>query len=443
MTLTEAAFWTKRVGVIALAGFGVFVVAAFVLTSLSDPPKPPEYLTPNWACTETKEEFLEQRLEIPSLAVNTDSENVFEIETDTGKVNSLSSLDIINVYAYKKEPQKLDNQLQAKSIASYLGFEAEEIYRKGTTDYIWTNPSIERSLTVDAKTLNFVMTTDRSYVRDIAKSSPVPTETEAISLAKNAVRRLEILGKDFNYNDAGNITTHLIDINPDRTYSEAPSLSEAEMVRVDFHKTKPMISIRENIENSRAMINSLNRTLGQATEDEIIVNERRITIYQYSTIVTYQNPTSSNISVYVGPRDSSTRTLSNIYEIDFTYWPIEQESCGTYELVSPGYAIDKVQEGEASLVYLNDRDGDEIVDYQPRSVSKYIIYDIAIAYYESVEQPTFLQPIYVISGETVFKNETRGEFHFFYPAINYDIVGDRVTLPEAPVSESSGSSLGL
>jgi hypothetical protein len=442
MTLTEAAFWTKRVGVIVGVISLLFVIVVIIFSN-SNQDLPPEYLTANYACTETAEEFLENRLEIPSLEVNSDSENIFEIQTDTGKVNSLSNLEIINVHKYRVETQQLDNQIKAKSIASALGFDPEAIYRKGTTDYIWTSPVNSRSLNIDAKNLNFIMTTNSSYIRDISKELPVPTENEAIALAKNSIRKLQILGSDFNYNDPSNITTYLIDINPDGSYSEAPSLADAELVRVDFHKSKPMISIKEGVENSAAMINTLDNNIGPATEDEIIVNERRIKIFNYSTVVTYQNPSLSNISVYVGPEDKNSETFKNIYRIDFTYWQLEQESCGTYELVSPTYALEKIQSGEGSLVYLNDKNGDEIEEYQPRSVNKYVIYNIDIAYYEPITQPLFLQPIYVVSGEAVFKNDTRGEFHFFYPAINYDIVKDKVDLPEAPTDDTSGSPLDL
>jgi hypothetical protein len=438
MTLTEAAFWTKRIGVIVGVLATLFIILVIVLSS-GQTNRPPEYIESTCACTETKEEFLEYKLEIPSLEVNTDSENVFELQTDTGKVDSLSSLEIINVHKYKEKEQQLDNQLRAKEIASALGFDPESIHRIGTTGYVWSNSSNSRNLQINAKTLNFQMNTNNpaEYIREIKKENTLPTESEAIALAKNAMRSLGILGSDYNYNDSGNITTYLVDINPDGTYSEAPSLAEAELIRVDLNKTKPMITIKDSISNSQAIINDLNRSLDDPETDEIIVNDQRITVYNYSTVVTYPNPSKSNVSIYVGPKDENSVTMQNIYQIDFTYWPIEVESCGTYELVSPAYALDKVQDGEGSLVYLNDKNGDEIEEYQPRSVQKYIIYDIAIAYYEPRTQPTFLQPIYVITGETVFKDSSRGEFHIFYPAINYDIVHDKIDLQENTTEEGS------
>jgi hypothetical protein len=442
MTLTEAAFWTKRVGVILAGLVGIFVIVVIILSGRT-PTSAPEYENANYACTETKEEFLEHKLEIPSLEVNSDSENVFEVQTDTGRVDDLSSLKIINVHKYKVKEQRLDAQLKAKEIASALGFEPEAVHRKGTTGYVWSNSETKKSLEVNARTLNFQMNTSSSYVRELAKENALPTENEAISLAKNVVRRLNILESTYNYNEADNIETFLVDINPDGTYSEAASLAEAELIKVDLHKTRPMISIREDIQNSQAVINSLNKNLGDPEEDEIVINDQRITVYNYSTIVTYPNPSNSNISIYVGPEDDIDNSIPQIYRIDFNYWPIESESCGTYELVSPAYAIDRVQEGAGSLVYLNDINGDEIEPYQPRSVNKYIIYDIAVAYYESRDQLEFLQPIYVITGETEFKNGERGEFHIFYPAINYEIVDDRQVLEEAPTEGDSGGGLGL
>jgi hypothetical protein len=55
MTLTEAAFWTKRFGVIALGAFVIFVVV-IILTTLGDREDDYflQYLTPNFACTLTQ-----------------------------------------------------------------------------------------------------------------------------------------------------------------------------------------------------------------------------------------------------------------------------------------------------------------------------------------------------------------------------------------------------
>ena len=64
-----------------------------------------------------------------------------------------------------------------------------------------------------------------------------------------------------------------------------------------------------------------------------IVNERRVEMYNFSTLITHQNPVKSNVSVYVGPEDREQDKFNNIYQIDYRHWDIEEDSCGTYELV--------------------------------------------------------------------------------------------------------------
>ena len=77
MTLTEASFWTRRFGVIVLV---VIFIMGITLSILFWPKKvkpPEEYLIPNYACTNTKEEFLEKAvLDIPSLKIDPASEEI-------------------------------------------------------------------------------------------------------------------------------------------------------------------------------------------------------------------------------------------------------------------------------------------------------------------------------------------------------------------------------
>jgi hypothetical protein len=62
---------------------------------------------------------------------------------------------------------------------------------------------------------------------------------------------------------------------------------------------------------------------------------------------------------------------------------------------------------------------------------------VFLVYYEDREELGFLQPVYVISGEAIFENDTKGLFDFFYPAINYSIVQNRIELPEPEIIEKS------
>ena len=86
MTLTEASFWTKRLGVIALGALIIVVIIILVIVMNSNiEVVMPQYLEPNFACTQHKEEFLENKLQIPSLQFADGTELSFDIKTDTGK----------------------------------------------------------------------------------------------------------------------------------------------------------------------------------------------------------------------------------------------------------------------------------------------------------------------------------------------------------------------
>lgn len=152
MTLTEAAFWTKRFGVIALGAFFLFTVIVLILTLRPAPPPIPKYQTANYACTQTREEFLEHKLEIPSLQLAAGSEMSFQIDTDTGKIED-SLPDIINVYRFNNPTQSVTAQADAKKLAEELGFNPEGIIRRNAESYVWVNNELGTTLEIQAKTL--------------------------------------------------------------------------------------------------------------------------------------------------------------------------------------------------------------------------------------------------------------------------------------------------
>lgn len=431
MTLTEAAFWTKRFGVIVIVVFAVFIIIFAILFSSQKTTLPPEYLSANFACTDKKDDFIKHELKIPSLNISSDSEMLFELQTDSGKVDRLPN--IVNVYKYSNLGQVINSQAEAKILAKKLGFNPDNMVRQGTTGYIWVDNTTKRNLLVRARDLNFTMKTDLEYIKEIRRNNDLPTEKEAPSIAMNALRNLGILNDAYTEVQP---TIHLININPDGSYSQAPSLVEAELIRVDFLRKVPMISIASNLQGAKQMVDSL--TAKDLTYDmgNIIVNDERVDVYNFSTLMTYQNPVKSNISIYVGAKNEDTKVFPNIYQIEYNTWNIEEESCGTYELISPSFALQKIQEGKGSLVYLNST-GDEVVDYTPKSVNKFRVDNIYITYYEASTEQQFLQPVYMVEGQAELKGGEKADFYIYYPAINYDIVQDKIELPPAPVQEKS------
>jgi len=434
MTLTEAAFWTKRFGVIGLGAFVIFTVIVLMLTLRQEAPMPPQYLTPNYACTETRDEFLQYRLDIPSLDLAAGSEMVFQIDTDTGKVED-SLPEIINVYEFDNRTQSVTSQSDAKVLASKMEFDPNAIIRNGTESYIWIDREKGRTLEIQAKNLNFTLGTDADVTRELTRTGSLPTQQEAISQAANALRALGVYPSDYS---KGIHRATYLQVNPDGTYKKAFAPAEADLIRVDFVRSKSMVTIPSNIVGAENMVQSLSRRFPEPpTVETLVLNEKKVDIYTFNTLVSFPRTQKSNISVYIGPDNKSLKnsSLKGVYQIDYTYWPVQVEACGTYELISPQTAIEKVQSGEGSLVYLHEIEGDDVVEYTPRRVKKFLVFDIFIVYYEPRVESKFLQPVYVISGEAIFDNDVKGLFDYYYPAINYDIVQNEIILPEPEMKE--------
>lgn len=441
MTLTEAAFWTKRLGVIALGGLVVFVVVILVIVIGNKKPSVmPQYLEPNFACTLHKEEFLNSVLEIPSLQLAEGTEMSFDIRTDTGKIDSLP--EIINIYKFNNRTQSLTAQADAKVLASAMGFDPDIIERVNTEGYRWVDRSSGRTLEIFAKNLNFTLRTDISVMRNNTATGILPSEQEAKSIAVNALNSIGVYPPDYA---SGNHKSTLININPDGSFRKAKSLAEADLIRVDLTRTKSIITVPSNIDNAEKMVSDFSRrTLIEPVEETSVINDNRVSVFTFNTLVSFPETQKSNITVYVGPDISGVSgKTSQIYQIDYTYWPIASESCGTYKLIDPEFAIEMVQRGEGSLVYLSNTGGDDVIEYMPRVVKKFIILDIFLVYYEDRDELEYLQPVYLISGEAIFEDSTKGSFDFFYPAINYDIVQDKREIIVEPEETKSPISPGI
>jgi hypothetical protein len=444
MTLTEAAYWFKRFGVVIGAFFGIVIIILLIIFYAPKDVAPPEYLNANYTCTDLKEDFLSEQLSIPQLKMGPDSELIFQIETNTGQIESLPK--IINVYEFDNRGQSLNSQLQATGIANDLGFNPDGIIRKDENTYAWLDVARNRNLEIDARTLNLTMTTSSDYIRKISSESTLPSTSEAATLAANVLRQANILDDDYMSNSSVK-DFYYIDINPDGSYSEAQSPGEADLIRVDFKRRKSMISIGENIDGFEEIVTSLEKKMLDPDyiftkeQETVVYNQEKIQMFNFSTLVLHNSPVKSNISVYVGAEDKEFDTVESIYRIEYSNWPIKEFPCGTYELISPADAIQKIQNGEGSLVHLVSKSNlDRIRDHQIKTVKKFIVYDITLAYYEPSEESKFLQPIYVVTGDAYLNNDEKADFIFYIPAINYDLVKD-AQVPETTTEQQEENIL--
>lgn len=446
MTLTEAAFWTKRLGVIG-GVLGVIFIITILVVALSSRTEDTLdlFLTPDFACTETADEFLKSKLSIPSLTLASDSDWDFEISTATGKLDTLL-LDVVDVYAFVPVTQSIQAQSEAKKLASKLGFDPESIIRRSTQGYAWQDHTYGITLAVLAKNQNFLFDTDADYIKETSTVGNVPTEQEAITDAKAV---LKAAGLE-NLDEYSTKTTY-VSIDSDGKYAKETSASKANLIKVDFVRKRSMLTFRADYVGADSWKETLSSKYGLTLEEGTqVINDEKVSVFTVNTTIALTTSQNSNIAVYVGDEDTTrdTTLIGSIYRIEYVYWPIESESCGKYPLISASVAVNALQTGNketmggASLAYLYGHDDDDVAEYEPKSVDVFRIQNVSIVYYETqsdIDELTFLQPVYLISGEAVFKDGKVGTFDFYYPAIDYANVGDKIEVEQPVVEEKSTS----
>lgn len=437
MTLTEAAYWTRRLGVFVVAGLAILIIIVYIFATVKPEGPDPVFMQANYACTAKKDEFLDYKLEIPSLELLSGSEKVFQIETPTGKLESLPG--VINVFKYSILGQSIDSQGEAKIIAGALGFNPETVSRKGTSEYVWYNQTYGQTLSVRARDLNFTLTTDFKNHK-ITDTSTLPDKEEAIRIAANVLRSASIMPSDYA---KGNQYATYLNIEPNGTLSQAKSKSDAELIRVDFKRKKPVISIQSNWEGAEEVKAEWEQKNFEYEKTTSEVSGKRLDIYNFKATVANLDTQKGNISVLIGPQKSTTErnNLANLYGISYYNWPIEETPCGTYTLISANTALEIIKKGGGSLVYLREKDGDYVVPYTPKRVTKFTIYSVDIGYYDGPDEAKYLQPIYIISGDASLDTGIMASFYYYVPAVNYEAVGDRI-IQEIKEVEST-NSLGL
>lgn len=444
MTLTEASFWTKRFGLIA--GVGAVILTAVLFYILTRPgPKPEEYLNPNYGCTEKGAEFLEKaKIPVPTLDIDPDSIAKFEVLTKTGQLNNLPS--VINVYKFNNRTQDFDSLFKASTLAGQLGFDKDKvILSDDSTKYTWRDTLNKRTLVIDAKNLNFVLDTEAAYVNKITKESSVPDEKSAKVTAINILSANSLIDTQDEFNP-NNAKINLVNIEPDGSFKLAASKTEAELVKVSFFRERSLITLSSKLTGVDSMVKDFEVAMNQKpTQTKKTINDKVIEYYTFNTGIVLPKSHFSNISVYVGPDNKAEKLnggLSSIYRIEYTYWPVSLEACGTYPLISTTNAREEIEKRNGILGYLYKNNGDFISGYTQKNVTTFrIIEDVKIVYYETPEESNFLLPVYLFSGEVVFDDGETGYFDIFYPAIDYSNIKDRVVVKKAPAEVKKESFL--
>lgn len=260
----------------------------------------------------------------------------YVIDTLTGALPGLpTQKEVVKISSPK--PDLLSLQKTQTKVAK-IGFTGDPAPVSENT-YKWESQkdSLSQEITVNILSGNFTFDTNFITNPDIASSQDRPSEQEAIETAKNFLNSLSSLPADIDLNKT---QTKLLSID-NGILTDTTSLSNTRVIRVDF--------FQKDVLGSR---------------------------------IFYPTPHSSFIRVYVG----KIRNQAQVLKAEFAYYEASNDS-STYPIVTSAQAFKMLQEGNAYIALF------------PATEGEIKIKNIELGYYLSSENPAYLMPIIVFSGD--------------------------------------------
>ena len=337
LNLTQASYYTRRglkitgiLLIILLFAKTTFKLGATIWQKVHPAPPPPPTVTFGRL---PKLIFPKQTTDLPKFT--------YKLETIQGGLPHLPKISKVFFM-----PKKRSNFLaldRAKQKANKMGFRTPpEAVEK--TIYRWTTQNTPpTTLEMDINSGNFHLTYDFAHDPEILNSQNLPTGQEAAREAKTFLVNNNFLPSDLNQ---GTVEFEYLHFNPPNL-NHVSSLSEANFIRVNLF---------------RADVDKLK--------------------------VLPPDPKKSLISFLF----SSSRTIGKrIVEINYTYFPIDQENFATYPLKSVNQAWSELQSNQAYIAHLGQNQNGQVT-----------IRDIYLAFYDSAQPQNYLQPIFVFQGDRDF-----------------------------------------
>lgn len=411
MTLTEAAeFTNKGVRFIGIPITLIIVIWLIIKIVTNQPGLPSNYITPDYLCGQLP------GLELSSFELEAPTK--FSVETTSGAIPDLP--EVVNVYKFAHPGQSLLALQEAQRTADLLGFDPEKYTRISTTEYQWYNSELKQTLVIETGNQNLTLTTDFTDPSVTTNPRTLPSEQEAKEVAMKYLQDADLLYRDYS---KGEQETYLIQITASGEFREAPSLAEADLVRVDFFRNKYLITVDPDLAESEELGSTLQEELVGEDTETLETDDGSLEVKTYSTRVYNDDPKFGNVTVFVGGRkDGNTRGKYEIFGIEYNDWILGTLACGTYKLISPQEAVRRVEEGDAALVHLLENGGDQIIPYETKDVSEMTILEVSLGYLDTHQKQLYMQPIFVIRGEANFGNDVYGDFYYYVPAVDYDSI---------------------
>lgn len=264
----------------------------------------------------------------------------YRLETIEGSVPRAS--DAAMVFFMPKNPANLLALTKTQEFAKRIEFTANPV-AESRYIYRFEDPAAPlRRMRYDIVSRNFVLRYGFEYDTPLFSERDVPLPDAAQSEAKSFLQSFGLYPDDLA---GGSRQVTYLKLIGDKLVTTT-SLSAADAVRVDFFR--------------------------QSVADTPIVTP---------------NPNEGPVSfTFSGSKNLKKRML----EIAYTYWPIEYGTTGTYAMKRSSDAWQELQTGHGYIARY------------PKKGNEAIIRRVYLAYYDSFEPQTYLQPVFVFEGDDGF-----------------------------------------
>jgi hypothetical protein len=414
MSLIDAAFWTKIVLRIALIAV-VFVVGGyygFVIITWTNP-DPKKIFEPAYGCEVVlPEPSITDVYDIDLTKIQVAVETAASaIQTTTTGISKFPPL--VYVYRLDISGQNFGTAKQATEISKALKFPQIDPARPSSTQYAWRDDILGRSLLIDTSTLNFDYTHDLNRLPRIPNLN-LPSIPLAPSIATTFLATVGLSNRDFT---EGKTFAYPVNITKRQdgteVISEARSLQEASLVRVDFQKATVALQYDKSKINQFGQQGKVN-FIDFLDTTKFNIQEENLVRYTFPRVA--QTPVVGNVQVYLQALKKA-ENQDTAYRMVFRNWVLEPIPCGTYPIIEAADALRLIKEGKGKVVYLTERGGDRIQKRTLPPVTEVNVFTVELAYLETFERQEYLQPIYVAEGEVTFNDGRVGNIGIYIPAI--------------------------
>lgn len=260
------------------------------------------------------------------------------------------------VYSMPKKLPSIMAAQRARGFAAKLYFDTNEEVLSSTYYRFTSLEDKFKTLEIDINNMNFKLLYDYQKNPQVFSTDIFQNKDAVIKEVKNFIQYNNLYDASL-LNDK--VTTTNLFYDPEtKTVSVASSLSNANMMRINFYRT--------DLDKKRIV--------------QSVFNE------------------SYNYALYT----PSTNQKNRILQLVYTFWPIALDDMGTYPLRSSETAWKDFTDGYATITNMgNNNPQDQIT-----------IRNVYLAYYDSEEPQDYLQLIYVFEGDN--------DFVAYLPAISND-----------------------